>query len=71
MADGPAGICPMMYRRQADVATAIYARLQRGRHDAEPLRLRGNPNNMLTYPLTLIRFDPPCAKKIDPSHDLS
>jgi len=23
------------------------------------------------YPLTLIRFDPPCAKKIDPSHDLS
>jgi hypothetical protein len=22
-------------------------------------------------PLTLIRFDPPCAKKIDPSHDLS
>jgi len=21
--------------------------------------------------LTLIRFDPPCAKKIDPSHDLS
>jgi len=23
------------------------------------------------YALTLIRFDPPCAKKIDPSHDLS
>jgi len=29
------------------------------------------PLSHCALPLTLIRFDPPCAKKIDPSHDLS